>query len=105
MAAEIRHALTRSTALSPFLHSGGKSFAAAIWMHFTLLSLEKPPRPEPWRRRAWPTWLSALDWRTSSTHSTSVLDSGFLSPVDDSFFRPKLRYTELRFKISQLQPE
>ena len=61
-------------------------------------------RPRPWRRRAWPTWLSALDWRTSSAHLTSVLDSGSLNPVDGSFFRLKLRYTALQFKISQLQP-
>ena len=26
------------------------------------------PRPGPWRRRAWPTWLSALGRRISSTH-------------------------------------
>ena len=71
----------------------------------TLLSLEKPPRPGPWRRCAWPTWLSALDWRISSTHSTSVLGSGFLSPIDDNLFRLRLRYTELRFKTSQLQLE
>ena len=63
------------------------------------------PRPGPWRRRAWPTWLSALDWRTCSTHSTSVLGSVFLSPVDDNFFRLQLRYTELRSRISQLLPE
>ena len=105
MAEAIRRVPTRSTAPSPSLRSRGKSFAAVTWMHFTLLSLEKPPRPGPWRRCAWPTWLSALDWRISSTHSTSVLGSGFLSPVDDSFFRLQLRYTELRFRISQLQPE
>ena len=47
----------------------------------------------------------AIDSRTSSTHSTNVLGSGFLSPVDDNFFRLQLRYTEPRFRISQLQPE
>ena len=46
-----------------------------------------------------------LDWRTSSTHSTSMLGSGFLSPVDEYFFRLQLRYTELRSRISQLQLE
>ena len=90
---------------SPSLLNRGKSFAAVTWMHFTLLSLEKPPRPGPWRRRAWPTCLSALDWRTSSTHSTSVLGSEFLNPVDDNFFRLQPRYIELRSRISQLRPE
>ena len=47
----------------------------------------------------------ALDWRSFSTHSTNVLESGSLSPVDDRFFRLNLRYTALRFKISQLHPE
>ena len=101
----ILHMPMKSISPSPSLRCRGKNFAAGTWMRFTLLLLEKPLRPRPWRRRAWPTWLSALDWRISSTHSTSVLGSGFLSPVDDNFFRLLLRYTELRFKISQLQPE
>ena len=105
MVVAIRHVLTRNTAPSLFLRSRGKTFAAAIWMHFTLLLLEKPPTPGPWRRCAWPTWRGTLEWRASSTHAMSVLGGGFLSPVDDSFFRLQLRYTELRFKISQLQPE
>ena len=63
-----------------------KNFVAGIWMHCTLLSLEKPPRLVPWRTRAWQTWLSALDWRTSSEHSTSVCDNGSLTPVDVSSF-------------------
>ena len=46
-----------------------------------------------------------LDWSISSTHSTSVLGSGFLSPVDDNFFRLQPRYIELRSRISQLQLE
>ena len=75
-----------------------KNFAAGTWMHCTLLSLEKPPRLVPWRTRAWQTWLSALDWRTSSEHSTSVRDNGFQNPVDVSSFRPR-RYIELRFRI------
>ena len=48
--------------------------------------------------------MSALDCRTFSVHSRSVLGSGFLSLVDDSFFHLNLRYTALRFKISQLKP-
>ena len=36
----------------------------------------------------------ALDWRTSSEHSTSVRDNGFLNPVDVSSSRPR-RYIEL----------
>ena len=90
---------------SPSLRSRGKSFAAVTWMHFTLLSLEKPPRPGPWRRCAWPTWLSALDWRISSTHSTSVLGSEFLNPVDVNSFRLQPKYIELRSRISRLLPE
>ena len=39
--------------------------------------------------------LSTLDWRTFSALSTSVLGSGSLSPVDHSFSRLHLRYTEL----------
>ena len=42
MAAAIRRAFTRSTARSPFLRSGGKRFAAAIWMRFTLIVRETP---------------------------------------------------------------
>ena len=75
-----------------------KNFAAGTWMHCTLLSLEKPPRLAPWRTRAWQTWPSALDWRTSSEHSTSVRDNGFPNPVDVSSSRPR-RYIELRFRI------
>ena len=75
-----------------------KNFAAGTWMHCTLLSLEKPPRLTPWRTRAWQTWPSALDWRTSSKRSTSVRDNGFPNPVDVSSSRPR-RYIELRFRI------
>src|SRR3954465_3362645 len=75
-----------------------KNFVAGTWMHCTLLLLEKPVRLVPWRTRAWTTWLSALDWRTSSEHSTSVHDNGFQNPVAVSFFRPR-RYIELLFRI------
>ena len=81
-----------------------KNFTAGTWMHCTLLSLEKPPRLVPWRMRAWQTWPSALDWRTSSEHSTSVRVNEYLTPVDVSSFRNRLRYIEPRFRIWQLQP-
>ena len=90
---------------NPFLHNRGKSFAAATWMRSTRPSLEKLPRLGPWRRRAWLIWLSALDWRTCSTLSTSGLGSGSLSPVDGNFSRLHLRYTILRFRTSLLRPE
>ena len=66
-----------------------KNFAAETWMHCTLLSLDKPPRLAPWRTRAWQTWLSVLDWKISSEHSTSVRDNGFPNPVDVSSSRPR----------------
>ena len=53
--------------------------------------------------------LANLAERTRLENLQHALDErawhGFLSPVDDSFFRLQLRYTELRFRISQLQPE
>ena len=81
-----------------------KNFIAGTWMHCTLLSLEKPSRLVPWKTRAWQTWLSALDWRTSSEHSTSVRVSEYPTPADASSFRNRLRYIEPRFRIWQLQP-
>src|SRR4051812_12227393 len=76
-----------------------RNFAAGTWMRYTLLLLEKPPRPVPWRTRAWPTWLSELDWITSSEHSMSAHDNGFQNPVDVSSYRHQLRYIELRLRI------
>ena len=59
------------------------------------------PEVGPWRRCAWLIWLSALDWITFSGLSTSALRSGSMRPVDDNFLRLPLRYTALRFRISQ----
>ena len=67
--------------ISPSLsrHYREKNFVAGTWMHCTLLSLEKPPRLVPCRTCAWQTWLSALDWRTSSEHSTMPGTKGVIT--------------------------
>ena len=64
--------------------------------------VEKPPRPEPWRTRAWLTWPSAIDWRISSEYSMSERVNGLQNPVDVNSFRP-CRYIVLRFRIWRLQ--
>ena len=91
--------------ISPNLsrHCSERSFAAGTWMHSTLLSSEKPPRPGPWRTRAWLTWPSALDWRISSEYSTSKRVSELPSPVNVSFSRRR-RYIEPQFRIWQPRP-
>ena len=91
--------------ISPNLsrHCSERSFAAGTWMHSTLLSSEKPPRPGPWRTRAWLTWPSALDWRISSEYSMSERVNGLQSPVDVNSFSPR-RYIVLRFRIWRLRP-
>src|SRR4051812_23188805 len=94
----------KSTCPSPSPLCRGRNYVAGTWTHFTLLSLEKPPRHAPWRRCAWPTWLNALDWRISRGYSTSALDHPSPSPVDVVFSSHQLRYTEPRFRIWQLQP-
>lgn len=98
-----RRVLTRSISPSLSRRCSGRSFAAGTWMHSTLLSLEKPPRPEPWRTRAWLTWPSALDWRISSEYSTSERINELQNPVDVNSFRP-CRYIVLRFRIWRLRP-
>jgi len=98
-----RRVLTRSISPSLSRHCSGRNFAAGTWMHSTLLSLEKPPRPEPWRTRAWLTWPSALDWRISSEYSTSERVNRLHNPVDVISFRP-CRYIVLRFRIWRLRP-
>ena len=102
--AEVIHRMPmRSISPSLSLRCKEKNFAAGTWMRCTLLSFEKPPRPVPWRTRAWPTWLSALDWRTSSEHSTSVRDNGFQNPVDVSSSRPR-RYIDSDLEFSSCGP-
>src|SRR4051812_13492557 len=86
---EIRRIPMRNISLSLSRHCRERNFVAGTWMHFTLLSLEKPLRPAPWRTRAWLTWSSALDWRISSEHSTSERVNGFQNPVDVSSFLPR----------------
>ena len=56
------------------------------------------PRLVPWRRRVWPIWPSALDWRTFSEHSTSARGNEFPTPVDVNSSR-RLRYIEPQFRI------
>ena len=91
--------------ISPNLsrHYSERSFAAGTWTHSTLLSSERPPRPGPWRTRAWLTWPSALDWRISSEYSTSKRVSELLSPVDASSSRRR-RYIEPQFRIWPPRP-
>ena len=43
----IRRIPMRNTSPSPSIRCIGKNFAAGTWMHFTLLSLEKPLRLAP----------------------------------------------------------
>ena len=86
------------------LPSKEKIFAAGTWMPCILPSQEKLLRLMPWKRRVWPTWLNALDWRTSSEHSMSVRVNEYLTPDDVSSFHNRLRYIEPQFRIWQLQP-
>ena len=91
--------------ISPNLSRRGseRSFAAGTWTRSTLLLSEKPPRPGPWRTRAWLTWPSALDWIISSEYSTSKHVSELPSPVDVSFSRRR-RYIEPQFRIWPPRP-
>src|SRR3954471_18952048 len=94
---------TKSTGPSPSPQCRGRNSVAGTWTPFTLLSLEKPLRHEPWRRCAWPTWLNVLDWRISREHSTSAHDRPFPSPVVVASSSRRPRYTVPRFRISQLR--
>ena len=95
---------TKNISPSHSLLSKEKIFAAGTWMPCILPSQEKLLRLVLWKRRVWPTWLNALDWRTFSEHSTSVRVNEYLTPADVSSFRNRLRYIEPRFRIWQLQP-
>ena len=99
---EARMGATRRvlTSISPSLsrRCSGRNFAAGTWMHSTLLSLEKPPRPEPWRTRTWLTWPSALDWRISSEYSTGERINRLQNLVDVNSFAPAgISYSDSEF--------
>ena len=79
--------LTKNINPSHSLLSKEKIFAAGTWMPCILPSQEKLLRLVLWKRRVWPTWLNALDWRTSSKHSTSVCVNEYLTPADVNSFR------------------
>ena len=94
-----------TNSISPNLsrHHSERSFAAGTRTPSAPLLSESPPRPGPWRTRAWLIWPSALDWRISSEYSTSERLNGLQNPVDVNSFGPR-RYIVLRSRIWRLRP-